>query len=87
MVAGAAGDLGSVIALRLAQDGFDITLNDLPARKPQLGQLKADIEALAPRKACITIADVTVENQVAAAVETASEALGGFEVVSILASA
>lgn len=43
IVTGAAGDLGKVIALRLANDGFDVAVNDLPVRKDDVDALVGQI--------------------------------------------
>jgi len=80
LVTGAAGDLGSTISLRLAKDGFDLALNDLPSRKGDLQNLEADIKKLG-RRVFIAIADITVESEVEAIVDATVDELGSFDVM------
>jgi NADP-dependent 3-hydroxy acid dehydrogenase YdfG len=80
LITGAAQGLGRSIALRLATDGFDIALNDLPAKHEQLNALAAEIENLG-RKTCIVPADVSEENQVKQMIDSTVEQLGGLYVV------
>ncbi|KAJ8587340.1 short chain oxidoreductase [Rhizopogon salebrosus TDB-379] len=80
LITGAAQGLGRSIALRLATDGFDIALNDLPAKHEQLNALAAEIENLG-RKTCIVPADVSEENQVKQMIDSTVEQLGGLYVM------
>ncbi|KAJ8587341.1 short chain oxidoreductase [Rhizopogon salebrosus TDB-379] len=80
LITGAAQGLGRSIALRLATDGFDIALNDLPAKHEQLHALAAEIENFG-RKTCIVSADVSEENQVKQMVDSTVEQLGGLDVM------
>ncbi|KAG0703995.1 NAD(P)-binding protein [Suillus ampliporus] len=63
LITGSAQGIGRSIALRLARDGFDIALNDLPTKREQLATVASEVEALG-RKVCIVIADVTIEEEV-----------------------
>jgi NAD(P)-dependent dehydrogenase (short-subunit alcohol dehydrogenase family) len=80
LVTGSARGVGRAIALRLAQDGFDIGVNDLHAQASELHSLKTEIEGLG-RVATIVLADVTQENEVSTMVNTVVEELGGLNVV------
>jgi NAD(P)-dependent dehydrogenase (short-subunit alcohol dehydrogenase family) len=80
LITGAAQGLGRSIALRLATDGFDIALNDLPAKHEQLSAVAKEIEGLG-RKTCIVPADVSQEDQVKQMVDSVVEDLGGLDVV------
>jgi NADP-dependent 3-hydroxy acid dehydrogenase YdfG len=80
LITGAAQGLGRSIALRLATDGFDIALNDLPDKHEQLSAVAKEIEGLG-RKTCIVPADVSQEDQVRQMVDSVVEHLGGLDVV------
>src|ERR1700709_1722351 len=80
LITGSAQGLGRSIALRLATDGFNIALNDLPTKHKQLNALSAEIENLG-RKTCIVPADVSEEDQVKQMIDSAVEQLGGLDVV------
>ncbi|KAJ8587338.1 acetoin reductase family protein [Rhizopogon salebrosus TDB-379] len=80
LITGAAHGLGRSIALRLATDGFDIALNDLPDKHEQLSAVAKEIEGLG-RKTCIVPADVSQEDQVRQMVDSVVEYLGGLDVM------
>ncbi|KAF8509861.1 acetoin reductase family protein [Hysterangium stoloniferum] len=63
IVTGAAGDLGSAIAQRLAGEGYKLSLSDLPSRKTEL-QAVADAITSAGGTSFIVTGDVTKEEQV-----------------------
>lgn len=77
---GATGALGPVISHRLADDGFDLALNDLTSRSSELSALADEIRAKG-RKTVIVVADMTIEADVQKMVEDTVEALGGLNVV------
>jgi nucleoside-diphosphate-sugar epimerase len=81
LVTGSAQGIGRGIALRLAEDGFDLALNDLPSNSKPLESLVAERQAKG-RKTAIVLADVTVEAEVKAMVDNAVAALGSLDVVS-----
>lgn len=80
LVTGAGQGIGRSIALRLAQDGFDIAVADLDAQAEKSAGVVAEIEAL-DRTAIFIAADVSKRDDVFAAVNTAAETLGGFDVI------
>jgi len=80
LITGSAQGIGRAIALRLARDGFDIALNDLPSKREELRALADEIEQLG-RKTLLVPADVTVEEEVQGMVQDVSDKLGGLDVM------
>lgn len=81
LITGSAQGLGRSIALRLARDGFDIALNDVPSKCDQLRAVGEDIEKMG-RRTHLVPADVSVEQEVKEMIQDISEKLGGLDVVS-----
>ncbi|QRW24033.1 short chain dehydrogenase [Rhizoctonia solani] len=80
IVTGAAQGIGRAIALRLASDGMDVAIIDLPAKKESLEKVSGEIQALG-RKSLSLIADVSKEQEVKDAVKHTVEILGGLDVM------
>ncbi|KAG1720125.1 NAD(P)-binding protein [Suillus occidentalis] len=80
LITGSAQGIGRGIALRLARDGFDIALNDLPTKREQLAAVASEVEELG-RKACIVIADVTIEEEVKNMINDTVKELSGLDVM------
>ncbi|MBC7762173.1 MAG: acetoin reductase [Candidatus Saccharibacteria bacterium] len=80
LVTGAGQGIGRGIALRLAQDGFDVAIADLDFQKGKADSVVAEIEAIG-RKAIFVAADVSQREDVVAAVDTTAKELGGFDVI------
>ncbi|KAA1470690.1 acetoin reductase family protein [Dentipellis sp. KUC8613] len=82
IVTGAAQGIGRAIAVRLAADGFDIGVNDLPTpeQAEKLEELKAEIEKLG-RKAIVVAGDVSQEPAVEKIVKDTVAAFGGLDVM------
>lgn len=82
IVTGAAQGIGYSIATRLADDGINIALNDIPSKLETLKTVAAEIEKKG-RKAIIVPGDVTIEKDVIAMVETTANELGSVDIVSL----
>ncbi|KAJ6591279.1 NAD-binding protein [Mycena vulgaris] len=80
IVTGAAQGIGKGIALRLASDGFDIAVNDIPTNADKLAELVEDIKAKG-REASVQVADVSVEEQVKKMVKEVVKIYGGLDVM------
>ena len=80
VVTGAARGIGRAIALRLAHDGFGVTVNDIAAARDELGSVAAEIEALG-RRGLAAVADVSREEEVDALVAAHVDAHGGLDVM------
>ncbi|KAJ7220769.1 hypothetical protein GGX14DRAFT_532642 [Mycena pura] len=85
LVTGAAQGLGRCIALRLADDGFAVAVNDVPARTEALATLVAEIEAKG-RRSSVHVADVAQEVEVRAMVAAVVTRHGGLDVVRLSAA-
>ncbi|KAG1745699.1 hypothetical protein EDB19DRAFT_1906206 [Suillus lakei] len=80
LITGSAQGIGRGIALRLARDGFDVALNDLPNKDAKLELVATEIQSLG-RQVCVVPADVTVNRQVKDMVDDAVAKLGGLDVM------
>lgn len=80
IVTGAGQGIGKVIALRYADDGFDVAINDLPRKSEALELLSAEILAKG-RRSCIILADVSVWKEVEIMVTKVVAELGQLYVV------
>lgn len=78
LITGAAQGIGRAIALRLAKDGFDLTLVDL--KEDKLEAVAKEVEALGRRATTFT-ADVSRRDDIHAAVNYTEKELGGFDVI------
>lgn len=75
IVTGASRGIGRGIALRLAEDGFDVVVNDIGPQKADIDKVVAEIEATG-KKAHGVVADVSNEEQVQAMVDETVEKFG-----------
>ena len=80
IVTGAAQGIGRAIAVRLAEDGFDVTVNDVAEQAVKLDEVVATIRTKG-RKALAVLGDVSVEDDVKQLVEKTVEELGGVDVM------
>lgn len=81
LVTGASKGIGRAIALRLAKDGFDVGINDLPAARDGLETLRAQIKEKG-RRSVIAVGDVSMKRDVENMVSTVAKDLGRLDVVS-----
>ncbi|KAF9459804.1 hypothetical protein BDZ94DRAFT_1324513 [Collybia nuda] len=80
LVTGAARGIGRAIALRLAEDGFDVTLNDLESSEEHLKTLAQEITQKG-RRASVIYGDVSQETDVRSMVDSAVHKLGSLNVM------
>ncbi|KAG5635429.1 hypothetical protein H0H81_011298, partial [Sphagnurus paluster] len=80
LVTGAARGIGRAIALRLAKNGYDIGLNDLPTSAEALEALGKEITSLG-QCSYIALGDVTVPEAVEHMVSSVVENLGQLNVM------
>jgi NAD(P)-dependent dehydrogenase (short-subunit alcohol dehydrogenase family) len=80
LVTGAARGIGRAIALRLADDGLDVAVNDL-ADEPELDAVRQEIEAKGRRSLAVP-ADVSQEPNVVRIIGEVVEKLGSLDVVN-----
>jgi meso-butanediol dehydrogenase / (S,S)-butanediol dehydrogenase / diacetyl reductase len=80
IITGAARGIGRAIALRLARDGLDVTVNDLPGARADLNGLVEEIQAFG-RRSVAAVGDVGVEADVDGLVRTHVEVHGGLDVM------
>ncbi|KAF9223080.1 NAD(P)-binding protein [Gyrodon lividus] len=80
LVTGAGQGIGRAIAIRLADDGLDVALNDIHAKKDLLEVLSNEIRTKGCRS-CVICADVSVEEEVQEMIDTVVQELGGLDVM------
>lgn len=80
IITGAAQGIGKAISLRLADDGLDIVVNDIPSKNNLLDELVKEIEAKGRRSIAVT-GDVTKEEDVQNLVTVTVEKLGSVDVM------
>jgi len=79
-VTGAAQGLGLSIALRLAEDGFDVAVNDIPSKTTQLQDVVSQIEGKGKRAMALP-GDVAKDDDVKDMISRVVETLGGIDVM------
>ncbi|KAK0215603.1 acetoin reductase family protein [Armillaria fumosa] len=72
--------VGRAIALRLADDGFDVAVNDLPSRASVLEALVCEI-ARKGRRCCAVLGDASSEADVQEIISSTVEELGSLDVM------
>ncbi len=79
-VTGSARGIGKSIALRLARDGHDVAVSDLPSMADELGVTRKEIEALGVRSVDVT-GDVSDLDSVRNLIATTAAELGSLDVM------
>ncbi|THV04984.1 NAD(P)-binding protein [Dendrothele bispora CBS 962.96] len=80
IVTGAAQGIGKAIALRLAKDGLDVAINDLPRMQEQLTAVSEEIRAMG-RNSSIHLADMSNEEEIRTMFNEVIEKYGGLDVM------
>jgi meso-butanediol dehydrogenase/(S,S)-butanediol dehydrogenase/diacetyl reductase len=80
IVTGASRGIGRAIALRLGRDGYDLTVNDLPATQTSLAEVADEIKKHGS-SAIAFVGDVSSASDVATMVNTHVERFGGLDVM------
>ncbi|KZT69845.1 acetoin reductase family protein [Daedalea quercina L-15889] len=75
------GGIGRAIAVRLAKDGFDVAVSDIPSNRERLQQTAEVIKSESGRRVVTVYADVSKEEEVMSMVDTAVDRLGGLDVM------
>lgn len=84
IVTGSASGIGRAIAIRLAEDGYDVALFDLPSGEDKLQEVANEINVSTGRRTLAITGDVSMEEDVRSLIERVTEAWGGLDVVSSL---
>ncbi len=82
LVTGAARGIGRAIALRLADDGLDVAVNDRSS-SPELDGLVREIESKGRRSLAVP-ADISLEPEVEKSIRKVVQDLGSLDAVGIL---
>jgi enoyl-[acyl-carrier-protein] reductase (NADH) len=81
LITGAGQGIGKGIALRLADDGLDVAINDIASKEAELSVVAEEIRSKG-RRVYVATADVSEEDQVKTMIENVVKELGGLDVVS-----
>ncbi|KZV71250.1 NAD(P)-binding protein [Peniophora sp. CONT] len=80
IVTGSAQGIGRAIALRLAANGYDVAVNDLPTRLADLEEIVREVKGHGARGLAV-VGDVTVEAEVEKLVTKTAQELGRVDVM------
>ncbi|RYP67691.1 hypothetical protein DL771_007098 [Monosporascus sp. 5C6A] len=78
IVTGSSRGIGKAIATRLASDGYNVCINDIPANQKGCEEVVSEIQALG-RQACVAIADVSKRDEVKQMVQTSVDVFGSLD--------
>lgn len=84
IVTGAGQGIGRAIALRLAEDGYDLVLNDVNENVHKITLLSGEITSKGKGVVCSS-GDISDEDVVMRVIDAAIRNFGGLDVVSICA--
>ena len=87
IVTGAAEGIGRAVAMRLAKDGLDLGLFDLPSAKGALEELAESVKAAHGTRTVLVFGDVSQEADVERLVTTVVGELGSLYAVRAVAAA
>lgn len=74
---------GKSIAIRLANDGYDVCINDIPANKQGAEEVAHEISQLG-RKSTVALGDVSVMSEVEGVVKQSVQELGPLNTMYIM---
>ncbi|KAI7303734.1 3-oxoacyl-reductase, partial [Hortaea werneckii] len=75
IVTGSSRGIGKAIALRLARDGYDVCINDIPANSSGCDAVAEEVERVG-RRSCVALADISKYNEVEGMIQTSVKKLG-----------
>lgn len=75
IITGSARGIGKSIALRLASDGYNVCINDIPALESTCDEVVKEITSMG-RKACTAVGDVTKRGDVKDVIQKSVKELG-----------
>lgn len=80
IVTGAANGIGRAIALRLAEDGLNVAVNDIEANRHGLETVRNEIKKIG-RNSVVVTGDVSIENDVQRVIDDSVKTLGSLDVM------
>lgn len=80
IVTGAANGIGRAIALRLAEDGLNVAVNDIEANRHELETVRSEIKKIG-RNSVVVTGDVSIENDVQRVIDDSVKTLGSLDVM------
>ena len=84
VVTGAASGIGRSIAIRLAEDGYNLGLFDLKNSEAALASVQETVVQNTGRRVVIYLGDVALDTDVKGFIEFVVQELGGLDVVGLI---